>query len=147
MPYVVSAPLVLTVFNVGEKWGISAIRQTFPAPISATLHMKPFISIMNLEPTGWAKHNWESLYLEPSSYLDVLTRSVSIAENCGVHVSLFNYPLCHISSELRPYAVKSISDWKNYYPNYCSSCSQRDLCTGFFASSIGKYHHPPEELL
>ena len=105
------------------------------------------ISIMNLEPTGWAKHNWESLYLEPSSYLDVLTRSVSIAENCGVHVSLFNYPLCHISSELRPYAVKSISDWKNYYPNYCSSCSQRDLCTGYFASSIGKYHHPPEELL
>ena len=49
-------------------------------------------------------------------------------------ISLFNYPLCHISEELHKFAKKSISDWKNSFPAECEYCTIKSDCGGFFAS-------------
>lgn len=104
------------------------------------------ISVMNLEPTGWAKHNWDTLYISPSEYQNELTEAIQIASSSKLPLVLFNYPLCHISEKLWSYAVKSISDWKNYFTEECVSCSQRENCTGFFSSSMGRYHIPARSI-
>jgi len=98
------------------------------------------ISIMNLEPTGWAKRNWNGLYYEPVKYAEELSKAILAAEAACLPIYLFNYTLCHLPESLRSYAVKSISDWKNYYPEECEGCQKREQCGGFFASSVGLYH-------
>lgn len=101
------------------------------------------VSIMNLEPTGWARANWAHLYCAPERYTAQLTSMVQAAEGAGLPVSLFNYPLCHLPESLHAWAVPSISDWKNIYPEQCSGCTLRDRCGGFFSSSQGQFHQPP----
>lgn len=105
------------------------------------------ISIMNLEPTGWAKKNWNQLVSYPQSHLEALRASIEAADRAKVPVYLFNYPLCHLDQVTRPYAIKSISDWKNYYPDECNGCSVKDECTGYFASSKGSMHQKPRKLI
>ena len=101
------------------------------------------ISVMNLEPTGWAKHNWSKLYASPETYTESLNSAVLVASRARLPIILFNYPLCHIPLDLHRYAVMSISDWKNYYPDECGQCALRSTCGGYFVSSKGAYHQPP----
>lgn len=105
------------------------------------------VSIMNLEPTGWAKHNWNDLYVPPSDYQDILRAAILSARRAGLGIRLFNYPLCHLDDELKSYSVQSISDWKNYYPDECRDCSLRSSCTGYFMSSKGIFHQPPRRII
>lgn len=104
------------------------------------------ISIMNLEPTGWAKKNWSALYLKPSDYTEELKAATAVAIRARVPIRLFNYPLCHLPQELRSLSVQSISDWKNYYPEECQDCSKIDICAGYFTSSKGIFHQEPRRL-
>ncbi len=48
---------------------------------------------------------------------------------------IYNHQLCLLDRELWPFAVKSISDWKNEYHPECLSCSVVDSCGGFFYSA------------
>ncbi|MFC3154209.1 His-Xaa-Ser system radical SAM maturase HxsC [Gilvimarinus japonicus] len=98
------------------------------------------ISIMNLEPAGWARRNWKELYITPLHYHHYLVEAIQQAKRADLQVKLFNYPLCHLPEELQGYSVQSISDWKNYYPEVCSSCKLKFKCAGFFTSSTGKFH-------
>lgn len=105
------------------------------------------LSVMNLEATGWAKRNWSALECAPEDYEDALIKGLLTAEIAGLNPTLFNFPLCHLPSSIRSYAVKSISDWKNYYPSECSDCQLKDSCGGYFSSSRGKYHASPRRII
>ena len=105
------------------------------------------ISIMNMEPIGWAKERYCDLYVDVSKQDKHLLEAVSIGVKYGIPIKLFNYPLCLLSKELRKYAVKSISDWKNYFPSECYSCEKKEKCVGFFTSATGKYREKVEPLL
>ncbi|WP_114784316.1 His-Xaa-Ser system radical SAM maturase HxsC [Vibrio tetraodonis] len=105
------------------------------------------LSIMNLEATGWAKRNWKDLQCEPEDYQDVLKKAVRTAVIVGLQPRLFNFPLCHLPECVREYAVKSISDWKNYYPSECTNCQLQDICGGYFSSSRGSYHQQPRRII
>ncbi len=48
---------------------------------------------------------------------------------------LYNHQLCLIDRDLWPFAVKSISDWKNEYHPECLNCAVLDRCGGFFFSA------------
>jgi len=104
------------------------------------------VSIMNLEPTGWAKRNWESLYLSPSRYQDDLIKAIQMGQSIGVKTVLFNYPLCHLPEDCRSQAVKSISDWKNFYPTECDDCLVKSICGGYFTSTGGERFDPPRRI-
>ena len=104
------------------------------------------VSVMNLEPTGWAKHNWQNLYQSPSMYELELEKAVVTGEQMGLNLVLFNYPLCHLPEGIRHKAVKSISDWKNFYPDECNNCLEKYTCGGYFISTGGERFDPPRSI-
>lgn len=97
------------------------------------------ISIMNMEPKGWARKNYADLFVSVDNQNSSLLESVELCDRYDVSVQLFNYPLCLLDTELRNRAVKSISDWKNYYLEECDNCSMQSNCGGFFTSANGKF--------
>ncbi|TFU21633.1 His-Xaa-Ser system radical SAM maturase HxsC, partial [Proteus mirabilis] len=105
------------------------------------------ISIMNLEPVGWAKKNWDNLYISPDKYIENLNLAINMADISQLPIALFNYPLCHLPNSLWKYTIQSISDWKNYYPNECDQCKMKSHCGGYFSSSYGKYHQTARAIL
>jgi len=97
------------------------------------------ISIMNVEPKGYARKNFDSLYVSVHKQLHYLEQAIDLAERYGLQIRLFNYPLCLINEYLRNRAVQSISDWKNYYADECSGCRLKPQCGGLFVSSAGRF--------
>ncbi|WP_417579023.1 His-Xaa-Ser system radical SAM maturase HxsC [Nitrincola sp.] len=118
------------------------IREVFEL-VTRTFSSIQQISVMNLEPTGWAKHNWSALYIRPEQYSVDLLKSIEYVSGLDIKPVLFNYPLCHLSLELKQHAVKSISDWKNFYPIECDGCQLQSECGGYFVSSNGDRFDPP----
>ncbi len=102
------------------------------------------ISLMNLEPVGWAKKNYEELYISVEEQNKYLTALISKFNILRFDIKLLNYPLCLLNEKLRPYAVKSISDWKNYYPEECNLCIYKHECCGYFSSADGVYLEKPK---
>jgi His-Xaa-Ser system radical SAM maturase HxsC len=107
--------------------------------INSSFAFIPVHAIMNLEPKGWAKRNFDNLYISATDQISYIEDCVVYSGLINQEVVLFNYPLCTIPDNLRGSYRKSISDWKNYYPDFCDNCNEKELCGGFFVSSKGKY--------
>lgn len=114
--------------------------------IANLLPFVTMVSIMNLEPKGWARRNYDELYVPSAEQGDYLMECVSALRLRGISVNLFNYPLCHLPEEIRRYSCQSISDWKNYYPEECDGCAMKNRCGGFFTSATGKFIESVEPL-
>src|ERR1700677_2586707 len=50
----------------------------------------------------------------------------------GISTRIYNHQSCILDLSLWPYAVRSISDWKNDYLDICHTCSVRDAYGGVF---------------
>ncbi|HKO57265.1 MAG TPA: hypothetical protein VJ276_15420 [Thermoanaerobaculia bacterium] len=72
--------------------------------------------------------------VDPADYQPVLLAATEILSDSGMNVSIYNHQLCVLDPRLRPFAVRSISDWKNVFIPSCISCSAMDACGGFFQS-------------
>jgi hypothetical protein len=68
-------------------------------------------------------------------YGEQLAAGVDVLSTAGVNVSVYNLPLCVLDLSVRPFAVQSISDWKNAYVAECDGCSARRNCAGFFSTA------------
>jgi len=97
------------------------------------------VALMGLEVTGFAKGNLDRLWIDPADYAQELRAAVSILTQAGIKTSIYNSQLCVIPEELRQYARRSISDWKQQYLPACDRCSLRPECAGFFATSGTKF--------
>lgn len=91
------------------------------------------IALMGMEPTGFAKAHRDALWSDPVDFASTLTRATQFLARRGMTVSLYNLPLCTLPSEARPFAVRSISDWKQTYHPACATCTLKEACGGFFA--------------
>jgi len=103
----------------------------------------PFVSqvaLMGLEIMGFAVPNLDDLWIDPLEYQLELDSATSILANSGLRVMIYNHQLCVLPERLWPYAVKSISDWKNEYLPVCTECGVRDQCGGFFSSGVARRH-------
>ena len=89
---------------------------------------------MGLEDTGFAIANSDLLWIDPIDYRDELTNAVEVLTSTGMNASIYNLPRCLLSPSVWPYAVQSISDWKNGYVEECTSCVEKERCAGFFTS-------------
>lgn len=97
------------------------------------------ISIMNIEPIGFARENFEDLYVSVKEQNSSLIKAIRKSSVYGFNCFLYNYPYCLLDKDIRKNTVKSISDWKNYYPNECNDCKEKENCAGFFTSANKNY--------
>lgn len=120
-------------------------KQTIPrlVPLMDFIYRSlPFVShvaLMGLENMGYVKKNWDDLWIDPLDYSEELTEAVKRLHYRGMHVSIYNLPLCIVPRSLRSFARQSISDYKNLYLEQCGGCSLRTDCAGLFASSKDRH--------
>jgi len=93
------------------------------------------VALMGLEMIGFARANIEDVWVDPIDYKDVLTEAVLLLDRKRIHTMVYNHQLCLIDRRIWPFAVRSISDWKNEYHCECQNCSVRSDCGGFFFSA------------
>lgn len=89
-------------------------------------------SIMQLESIGYARNRWKELLFDHASHFAPIAAALNLASLHGLRAFLFNFPLCTVPSAYRPFAVRSISDWKQKYVEPCLRCTARAACSGFF---------------
>jgi His-Xaa-Ser system radical SAM maturase HxsC len=97
------------------------------------------VALMGLEITGFTIPNLEKLWIDPHDYQVELQSVVEYLSIRGMHVSIYNHPLCVLPRPLWNFARRSISDWKNLYLEICQTCGARDLCGGFFKSAMRRH--------
>ena len=103
--------------------------------IGRNLQFVDHVALMGLEITGFTRANLEELWIDPVEYVGELERATEILERYQIRTSIYNLQRCLLPKQLWPFAVKSISDWKNKYYEECDACEEKHNCGGFFASS------------
>jgi His-Xaa-Ser system radical SAM maturase HxsC len=134
---------ILNLASLGQAVEIRVVIQRHTIPVLAGLatfitRNLPFISqvaLMGLEMTGLARPNSAEVWAEPADYQSELAEAVRILATAGITTRIYNHQLCVLDRHLWPYAVRSISDWKNDYLDICQSCSVREACGGVFTTS------------
>ena len=99
------------------------------------------ISIMQMEPEGFAREHWNDFWVDPVDYQKAISDAVKNAKRIGIPIRLFNYQLCVLPYEVRDYACQSISDWKNIYQKGCLMCPRKFDCAGFFKSQKSQEYY------
>lgn len=107
--------------------------------ISRNLPFVEQVALMGLETIGFARANLADVWIDPVDYQMELVEAVTLLDRKGLNTMIYNHPLCLIDRKAWPYAVRSISDWKNEYHPECLRCSVANDCGGFFYSA--KYRH------
>ena len=93
------------------------------------------VALMGLEMIGFARANMHDLWIDPADYQPELVDAVRRLDRRRIKTMIYNHQLCLLDRELWPFAVRSISDWKNEYHPECLRCSVIESCGGFFFSA------------
>ena len=134
---------ILNLASLGQAVEIRVVVQRHTVPVLASLatfivRNLPFVAqvaLMGLEMTGLARPNSALVWADPADYQRELAEAVGILVTAGISARIYNHQLCVLDRRLWPFAVRSISDWKNDYLDICRSCSVRDACGGVFTTS------------
>lgn len=134
---------ILNLVSLGQSVELRVVVQRHTVPILADLatfiaRNLPFIdqvALMGLEMTGLARPNSAEVWIDPFDYQRELAEATRILIDAHIVTKIYNHQLCVLDEQLWPYAVRSISDWKNDYLDVCHQCSARDTCGGVFTTS------------
>jgi His-Xaa-Ser system radical SAM maturase HxsC len=107
--------------------------------IARNLPFVDHVALMGLENTGFAIANDALLWIDPMDYRHELAEAVDHLASAGVKVSVYNLPKCVLARSVWPYAVQSISDWKNGFVEECDRCSEKNSCSGFFTTGRPRF--------
>jgi His-Xaa-Ser system radical SAM maturase HxsC len=144
---------ILNLASLSQAVEIRVVVQRHTVPVLAGLttfiaRNLPFVAqvaLMGLEMTGLARPNSAQVWADPADYQRELLDAVGILTSAGISTRIYNHQLCVLDRQLWPYAVRSISDWKNDYLDICRSCSVREVCGGVFTTSgnrLSRHLHP-----
>jgi His-Xaa-Ser system radical SAM maturase HxsC len=133
---------VLKLKDRGQRVEIRVVLHAITAPrivetcrwLARNLPFVDHVALMGLENTGFALANGDVLWVDPQDYREDLNTGVELLAAAGVAVSVYNLPRCVLAKSTWPYAVQSISDWKNGYLEQCNQCVERPRCSGFFTT-------------
>jgi His-Xaa-Ser system radical SAM maturase HxsC len=133
---------ILKLKDQGQRVEVRVVLHAITAPrivetcswLARNLPIVDHVALMGLENTGFAIANAEMLWADPVDYREDLATAVEVLAAAGVAVSVYNLPRCVLAQSTWPYAVQSISDWKNGYLEQCEPCIERPRCSGFFTS-------------
>ena len=107
--------------------------------IHSNLSFVDWIAFMGMEYVGHAVKHSKNVWIEPKDFIPQLTSAVRYLAEWNYDVCIYNIPLCLLSKQFHKFAVKSISDWKNKYLDFCEQCSLKAECCGLFSTSIKPY--------
>ena len=93
------------------------------------------VAFMGLEFIGHALKNHLVLWVDPYDTRHELRKAIQYLHRADMDVSIFNYTLCVLPTELRNFARQSISDWKTIYLDICNKCVIKEKCCGLFSSN------------
>lgn len=135
---------ILNLKNHGVKVEIRVVLHRYTIPslvelakyIVTNLSFVDHVAFMGLEAMGFAKSNWNDLWIHPQDYQAELVEACSLVAGNGNRTSVYNLPLCWLDARLQPYYTNSISDWKNDYLKPCETCAAASTCGGFFSSNL-----------
>jgi His-Xaa-Ser system radical SAM maturase HxsC len=138
---------ILKLKDKGQRVEVRVVLHAITAPrivetcrwLARNLPILDHVALMGLENTGFAIANDEMLWIDPVDYREQLTEGVHILAAAKVNVSVYNLPLCVLAPSIRPYAMQSISDWKNAFIAECERCVEKPRCSGFFTTGRPKY--------
>jgi His-Xaa-Ser system radical SAM maturase HxsC len=133
---------ILKLKDRGQRAEVRVVLHALTAPLisetcrwlARNLPFVDHVALMGLENTGFAIANDALLWIDPMDYRDGLAEGVDHLVAAGVNVSVYNLPRCVLERSVWPFAVQSISDWKNGYVEECSGCIEKDRCSGLFTS-------------
>ncbi len=133
---------ILKLKDRGQRVEIRVVLHAQTAPIitetcqwiARNLPFVDHVALMGLENTGFAIANESLLWIDPVDYQDTLAEGVAALAAVRVNVSVYNLPRCVLHRSVWPYAVQSISDWKNGYVEECKLCTEQSRCSGLFTS-------------
>lgn len=94
------------------------------------------VSLMGLEMMGNAMINRRDVWISFDALWPYVEQAVDILLRHGVSTRLFNYPLCMVSERFQPLYSKSITGYKIRYKPECDNCLRKQLCGGFFQTTI-----------
>jgi His-Xaa-Ser system radical SAM maturase HxsC len=134
---------ILNLATLGQCIELRVVVQRHTVPVLPELAVfiarnLPFVdqvALMGLEMTGLARPNSAEVWIDPADYQAELADATFTLAAAGIVTKIFNHQLCVLDERLWPFAVRSISDWKNDYLDICSNCSVRDVCGGVFTTS------------
>ena len=91
---------------------------------------------MALEVMGNAYKNREDVWIDFEKVQKSLYSACIYLIKNGILVNLYNFPLCNINEKLYSISHKSISDYKVRFKEECEGCLLKNMCGGFFNSTI-----------
>jgi His-Xaa-Ser system radical SAM maturase HxsC len=138
---------ILKLKDRGQRVEIRVVLHAVTAPIIAetcrwiarNLPFVDHVALMGLENTGFAIANDALLWIDPVDYREALAEAVDHVVSAGVNVSVYNLPKCVLSRSVWPYALQSISDWKNGFVAECDRCDEKSSCSGFFTTGRPRF--------
>ena len=133
---------ILKLKDQGQRVEVRVVLHAITAPrivetcqwLARNLPFVDHVALMGLEDTGFAIANSDLLWIDPIDYREELAEAVDVLASAGLHVSVYNLPLCLLARKVWPFAIQSISDWKNDYAKECQSCVEKTRCSGFFTT-------------
>ncbi len=134
---------ILNLATLDQSVELRVVVQRHTVPVLSELAVfiarnLPFVdqvALMGLEMTGLARPNSAEVWIDPDEYQAELMDATFTLAAAGIATKIYNHQLCVLDERLWPFAVRSISDWKNDYLDICNRCSVRDACGGVFATS------------
>lgn len=134
---------VLNLASLEQRIEIRIVIQRHTVPVLRELAVfitrnLPFVeqvALMGLEMTGLARPNSAEVWIDPADYQAQLAEATWTLANAHIATRIYNHQLCVLDRQLWPFAVRSISDWKNDYLGICQDCSVRRDCGGVFSTS------------
>jgi His-Xaa-Ser system radical SAM maturase HxsC len=138
---------ILKLKDRGQRVEIRVVLHAVTAPIVAetcrwiarNLPFVDHVALMGLENTGFAIANDALLWIDPVDYREALAQAVEHLVSAGVNVSVYSLPKCVLSRSVWPYALQSISDWKNGFVEECDRCNEKSSCSGFFTTGRPRF--------
>jgi His-Xaa-Ser system radical SAM maturase HxsC len=138
---------ILKLKDRGQRVEIRIVLHALTAPIieetgrwiARNLPFVDHVALMGLENTGFAIANDAMLWIDPIDYGGGLAKAVDHLNAAGVNVSVYNLPKCLLPKSVWPYALQSISDWKNAFVEECNRCDEKSTCSGFFTTGRPRF--------
>ena len=94
------------------------------------------VNFIGMEMMGNAARHRDVLWEDYSILFKKIRESVNYLVNNGIDTQLYNFPLCAVDQGYWTIAAKSITDYKIRYKEDCENCSVKEICGGFFYSTL-----------